>query len=58
MIERQIVSNKNYKKIFETRFSIGNQKNLMDGFAVDLRNWGEPVLGTQVGKRSGFIFQI
>jgi hypothetical protein len=50
MIDRQIASNKNYKKIFETRFSIGNQEKLKKAQAVDLRNWGGPVLGTQVGK--------
>jgi hypothetical protein len=31
------MGNKNYKKNLETRFSIGNQKNLKKAFAVDLR---------------------
>ena len=49
-----------YKNNLQTRFSIENQKILVDGFAVDLRNWGVPVLGTQVGKiyqsRTGMKF--
>ena len=35
-IDRQIARNKNYKKYLETRFSIGNQKNLINAFEGDL----------------------
>ena len=59
MIDRQITSNKNYKKIFRNPFLYRKSERLEGEWAVDLRKGRGTVLGTQSRKiEFGFILLL